>query len=97
MVVLQPKRIVAVAPVGGTARWLHIGGTPGFWAHGTQKGRRMEGSRPHFHVVGLQDDAASIRPVFLPRKNQILEGTRRGGDVGHECGVNKVSEYSDAG
>ncbi len=41
----------------------------------------MECPGAHFHVVGLQNDAASLRPIFLQRKNQILKGAGRGGSV----------------
>src|SRR4029077_15275248 len=81
--------------VGGTARRLHVGGAPRFRTHSAQKRRCMERPGTHFHIVGLQHDATSIRPVFLQCKNQVLKGTRRGGSR-HECSRNKVSEYSDA-
>ncbi len=84
IVVLQAKRIVAVAAIRGPAGGLHIGRTPGFGAHRAQKSRGVKRAGPHLHVVGLQNDAALVRPVFLQRKNEILKGARRLGlHVGH--------------
>jgi hypothetical protein len=52
----------------------------------------------HFHVVGLQNDAALIRPIFLQRKNEILESAGRLGERwGHRVlAAIKGGEYSDA-
>jgi hypothetical protein len=51
----------------------------------------MESARPHFHVVGLQNDASSLRPVALECEDQVLEGARRRlKRFGHS------REYSDA-
>jgi hypothetical protein len=33
----------------------------------------MEGAGTHFHVVGLQDDAALLRPKPLQGKDEALE------------------------
>ena len=33
----------------------------------------MEGARPHFHVVWLQNDTALFSPVVLQGKDQALE------------------------
>src|ERR1700722_14843626 len=74
IVVLQPERILAVTAIGGPARGLHIGGTPGLGPHRTQERCGMEGPRAHLHVVRLQDYATLLRPVILQRKDQTLEG-----------------------
>ena len=63
VIVLQPVGIFAVAAILRPPRRLHIGGVPGFRPERAQRGRRMKGARAHFHVVGLQDHAALIRPV----------------------------------
>ena len=55
IVVLQAKWVIAVTPVGGPARRLHVSGAPGLGADGAQKSRRVKGPRAHLHVVGLQD------------------------------------------
>jgi hypothetical protein len=36
----------------------------------------MEGTGAHFHVVGLQDDAALLGPEILELQDQVLEGKR---------------------
>ena len=61
IVVLQPERVVAVAAVGRPARGLHVRRAPGLGADRAQKRRRMKSAGTHFHVVGLQDDAALLR------------------------------------
>ena len=46
----------------------------------------MEGAGAHLHVVGLQDDAAVVRPIALQRQDQALEralGAHVGGQIGH--------------
>ena len=77
VVVLQPVGVLAVAAVFGPARGLHIGGVPGLGPERAQRGGRMEGARPHFHVVGLQNDAPPVRPIALQGQDQPLEGARR--------------------
>ena len=77
VIVLQPVGVLAIAAVLGAARGLHIGGVPGLGPERAQRGGRMEGARADFHVVGLQDDAALIRPVLLQRQDQALERARR--------------------
>ena len=41
-----------------------------------QRGRRMEGAGADFHVVGLQNDAAPIRPILLEREDEALKRAR---------------------
>ena len=81
VIVLQPVRVFAVAAVLGPARGLHIGGVPRLRPERAQRGRRMEGAGADLHVVGLQDDAALVRPIALQRQDQALEralGTHMG-------------------
>ena len=73
VVVLQPVRVLAVAAVLRPARGLHIGRVPRLGPERAQRGRRMEGAGAHFHVIGLQDHAALIRPEALQRQDQALE------------------------
>ena len=91
VVVLEAEGIVAVPAIGGPPRGLDIGRAPRLRADRAQERRRMEGARPHFHVVGLQYDASSLRPVALEREDQVLERARRRlKRFGHP------REYSDA-
>src|ERR1700761_728165 len=74
---LKPEGVITVAAIGGPARRLHIRRSPGLRADRAQKCRGMEGAGPHFHVVGLQNDAPPVRPVTLEREDQVLKGARR--------------------
>ena len=80
VVVLQPVGVLAVAAVGRPARRLHVGAAPGLGPERAQGRRRMEGAGADLHVVGLQDDAAALRPERLQRQNEGLEG---GAVAGH--------------
>ena len=73
VIVLQPVGIFTVAAVLRPARGLHIGGLPRFRPERAQRGRRMKRARSHFHVVGLQDHAALVRPEPLQGENETLE------------------------
>src|SRR6185436_19697696 len=53
VVVLQPVRVVAVAPVLRPARRLHVGRVPRLGADRAQEGRGVEGAGADFHVVRL--------------------------------------------
>src|SRR5439155_25169239 len=55
-------------------------GAPGLRSHRAQESRRVKGAGPDFHVVGLEDHAALIRPVPLQREDQLLEAARRAAD-----------------
>src|SRR5262245_57788296 len=70
---LQPVWVFAVAAVLRAARGLYVGGIPWLRPKRAERGCRVESPRSHFHVVGLQDNAAPIRPVLLQRKDQALE------------------------
>ena len=80
IVVLQPVRVLAVAPVGRAARRLHVGGPPGLGAERAQRGRGMERPRPDLDVVRLQQDATLVRPEPLQDQDQILKARRCGSD-----------------
>ena len=73
VVALQAVGVVAVSAVGGAARRLHIGGIPRLRADGTQESGGMECPRAHFHIIGLQDDTALLRPEALQGENHILK------------------------
>ena len=91
VVVLQPVGVLAVAAVLRPARGLHIGGVPGLRPERAQRGRGMEGAGADLHVVGLQDDAALIRPIALQRQDQALERALRA----HVGG--KIVAHGDSG
>ena len=99
VVVLQPVGVLAVAAVLGAARGLHVDRVPGPGAERAQRRGRVEGARPHLHVVGLQDHAALLAPELLQRQDQVLE--RPGGlqAVAGACGACEVAlagAFSDA-
>ncbi len=85
VIVLQPVRVLAVAPVLRPPRGLHVGGLPRLRPERAQRRRRMKGARAHFHVVGLQDHAALLGPESLQRQDQPLERAFGGkfGRIGH--------------
>src|SRR6185437_3788337 len=60
VVVLQPEGVLAVAAVGRTARGLDIGGAPRLGSDGPEEGCRVEGAGPDLHVIGLQNDTATL-------------------------------------
>ena len=100
VVVLQPERVVAVAAVGRPPARLHVRGIPGFRADRAQEGRGVEGSRAHFHVVGLEQHAALLGPVALQRQDQVLERARRHfHDLGRHADRvrQKAAKYSGQG
>ncbi len=71
---LQAIRVLAVAAILGAARRLHVSGFPRFRAERTQKSRGMRGARANFHIVGLQQCAALLVPIFLQGQDDLLEG-----------------------
>ena len=71
---LKAERIVPVTAIGRPPAGLHVSRTPGLGADGPEESRRMEGTRAHFHVIRLCDDAAAFCPELLQRENQLLEG-----------------------
>ena len=71
---LQAVGVLTVTAVGGAAAGLYIGSVPGFRPDGTQEGGRVEGAGTHFHVQGLKNHAAVLRPEILQSQDQALEG-----------------------
>ena len=69
---------------------LRIGGFPGRGAERAQRCRRVKGSRPHFHVIGLKDDAALLGPITLKGENEALERSRTGGSGGRHGAVSSM-------
>ncbi len=77
IIVLQPVGVLAVAPVLGPARRLNVSRLPGLASQRAQGRRRVKRARAHLHVVGLQHDAATGRPVRLEREDEALKRLRR--------------------
>src|SRR5581483_9130273 len=73
VVMLEAVGIVAVAPVLGTPRRLHVRRLPGLGPDRTQEARGVEGARAHLHVVRLHEHAALLVPVPLELEDQFLE------------------------
>src|SRR4029079_10928550 len=73
VIMAEAVGVLAVAAVGRTATWLDVGGAPGVGAERAEHRGRVEGPRPHLHVVGLKDDAALRAPVAVERQDQVLE------------------------
>jgi hypothetical protein len=48
----------------------------------------MEGPCPHFHVIGLQDDAALIAPIAMQGEDQVLEAEA------HSCGFPYRNDFA---
>src|SRR5579864_3007176 len=65
--------IVAVAAIGGTAAGLHVGNVVRLGAEDTEERFRSHSARADLDVVGFLDDAAAVGPVFLERKDCLLE------------------------
>src|SRR5262245_41109326 len=76
VVMLKPVRILAVAAIFRPARRLNVSGIPRLRPERAQRRGGMESPRSHFHVVGLQNDAAPVSPVLLQGKNEALERPR---------------------
>ena len=65
VIMLKPVGVLAVAPVGGTARRLDIGDIPGLRTEHPKEGGRVEGSGALLDVVGLLNDTTLFGPVIL--------------------------------
>src|SRR5215510_14769225 len=70
---MQPVRILAIAPVLGPARRLHVRGAPGLRPERAQERRRVRRARAHFEIVGLQQGATLRAPVALERGDDLLK------------------------
>ena len=75
----EPVGVFAIAAVGRPAARLDIGAFPRVGPKRAQHRRRVERPRPHFHVVGLEDQAAALRPIMVQRQDQVLEAQGQGG------------------
>ncbi len=86
VVVAEPVRVLAVAPVGGAHARLHVGRAPGTGVQAAQEGGGIEGAGADLGVVRLDDDAPLSLPEGLQAADDLLERGRRGcglGVLGH--------------
>ncbi len=65
----QAVGILAIAPIGRSAAWGHIGGAPGLAVEASQQRRRVKSSCTRRDVVGLYD----ITPLCCPKLLQLEE------------------------
>ena len=73
VIMLQAVWIFSIAAIGWTARWLHIGRSPGLRTQSPQRGGRVKRASTHLHIIGLQNGAALLGPVGLKAQNNLLE------------------------
>src|SRR4029078_11379111 len=73
---------LAIAAVLRPPRRLHVGRPPGLRSKRAQGGCGVKGAGAHLHVVGLQNDAALVRPIALKPEDQVLERGGGGRPVG---------------
>ncbi len=73
VVLVEPERVVAVAPVRRPARRLDVGDPPGLRPQHPQEGVRVHRPGTDFEIVGLLQDTALPRPVVRKRKYQLLK------------------------
>jgi hypothetical protein len=57
---LQAVWVFAIAAVGWPPARLNVGGIPGFWSDRPQKGGRVESTRTHFKIEGLDKHATLV-------------------------------------
>jgi hypothetical protein len=81
VIMLQAIVVFAIASVFWVRRGLHVGGTPGLWPNGSQKGRRVRSARAYLHIVGLKQGTALMIPVLLQTQNNLLKSEHEGVDA----------------
>jgi hypothetical protein len=79
VVALQAVRVLAVTPIGGTTRGLHVGRVPRFRPQCAQEGGGMEGAGTDFEVERLDQHATLLGPIVVEDLDQLLERRRRHG------------------
>ncbi len=73
LMLVEPVRIFAIAPVGGTAARLNIRDAIRLRPQHAQERFGTHRARPHLHVVRLLDDRAAVGPIALQFENRILK------------------------
>jgi hypothetical protein len=70
IVLAEPERIVAIAPVRRPPRRLHVADAPGLRPEHAQKGRRMHRPGTDLQIERSLDDAPPLGPEVLQLQNQ---------------------------
>src|SRR6185503_4439672 len=73
VIMTEPVRVFAVAPVGRAPARLDVSGFPRIGSKRAKHGGRVESPGSHLHVIGLEDDAPLRAPVMMEREDQVLE------------------------
>ena len=73
VVMAEAVGVLAIAAVGWPTTRLNVGAPPRVGPKRPQHRRGVERPRPHFHVIGLQQNAALRAPIAVERKDQVLE------------------------
>ena len=76
LVLVEAVRVLAVAPVGGAPRGLHVADLPRPRAEHAEERLRVHGAGAHLGVPGLVDEAAPLRPEALEGEDDLLERHR---------------------
>src|SRR5579871_4564262 len=95
VIVLQAVGVFAITAVLRPPRRLHISGVPSLRPQRPQGGCGVKGTGAHLHVIGLQDDAALLRPEALQRKNKPLERTFRAHMGGQR--IHRLNSLAESG
>src|SRR5205823_14781473 len=77
VVALHSIGVLAVSPIFGSARRLHVRGPPWFRTQRAQKRRGVRRAGADFHVVRLQERTALPVPIVLELENDLLERLHR--------------------
>src|ERR1035438_6562498 len=70
---VEPIRVIAVAPVGGAARGLHVGHTIWLGSEDAKEGLRAHGAGADLGIVGFLNDAAPVSPIPLQGMDNLLK------------------------
>ena len=76
-VLIEPVGVLSIAPVGRTARGLHVGNLIRLGAQDAQEGLRGHRTGPDLNVVGLLQHASALRPELLQAQDEFLKSETR--------------------
>ncbi len=98
VIMLQTVGVFAVAPVGRTAAGLHECGVPRLRPQRAQRGCSVESTRPHAHIIGLQNHTALRAPEVMEVQDHVLKRARWIARCGGERrdGVHGASPWPNA-
>jgi hypothetical protein len=74
VMLVEPVRVLAVAPVARPPGRLHVGDPPGIRAEDAEERLGMHRPRPHLGIPGLVDETPALGPVALEGGDHLLEG-----------------------